>query len=88
MLKHKTFVPSFLAEKDKIIPKQHFFDFPQVIHYEICRGSTTTTICNRLRNLRYLPATISSFTRLYSLLCGKFLWQYPEPAVRSMRLWS
>ena len=84
MLKHKTFACSFLAEKDKIIPKTQFFDFPQVIHYEICRGSTTSTICNLLRNLRYLPATFSSFTGLYRLLCEKFLWLFQVPAVQFM----
>lgn len=49
MLKHKTFVCSFLAEMDKIIPKTQFFDFTQLLHNEFYRGITTSAGCNRLR---------------------------------------
>ncbi len=84
MRNHKTFILPFLGKKGKINPQKHFFDFPQFLHNEICRSITTGTKCNRLRNLRYLPATFSSFTGLYSLLCGKFLWRFQVPAVRFM----
>lgn len=67
MRNHKTFVSCFLAERGKIILKSRFFDFTQLIHYEICRHSTTGVVCNRLRNLLYLPATLFSFTGLYRL---------------------